>query len=66
MSEPDAPEGGQGGQVSEAENLRSEHPDTEIAPDQAVAGAPDGESGDADEGPTGPNARTGQDDRTQR
>jgi hypothetical protein len=47
------------GQVSDAENLRSEEPDTPIAPDQATAGYPESESGEADEGAAGPNARTG-------
>ena len=46
-----------GGQVSETENLAATDPDTPIQPDQAVAGAPDAESGDADEGTAGPNAR---------
>lgn len=45
------------GQVSEASNL--ENADEPIQPDQAVAGAPDAESGDVQEGKTGPNARTG-------
>ena len=45
------------GQVSEASNL--EDADEPIQPDQAVAGAPDAESGDVQEGKTGPNARTG-------
>ena len=46
-----------GGQVSEASNL--EDADEPIQPDQAVAGAPDAESGDAQEGKAGPNAATG-------
>jgi hypothetical protein len=50
------------GQVSDAENLRAERPDTPIAPDQAVHGAPEAESGEVDEGPAGPNARTGRRD----
>jgi len=45
------------GTVSEASSL--ENPDEPIQPDQAVAGAPDAESGEAQEGKTGPNARTG-------
>lgn len=45
------------GQVSEASNL--ENADEPIQPDQAVAGAPEGESGDVQEGRTGPNAATG-------
>ena len=47
----------EGGQVSEASSM--EGTAEEIQPDQAVAGAPDGESGDVQEGKTGPNARTG-------
>jgi hypothetical protein len=50
------------GQVSDAENLRSAKPDTPLAPDQSVHGAPDAESGETDEGPAGPNARTGRRD----
>ena len=57
MSEPD------GGQVSEAGNLRGD-PDTPIADDQAVAGYPDSESGQPDEGPSGPNANTSAGDST--
>lgn len=45
------------GQVSEVSTL--EGADQPIQPDQAVAGAPDAESGDVQEGRTGPNARTG-------
>jgi hypothetical protein len=48
------------GQVSEVSTL--EGADEPIQPDQAVAGAPDAESGDVQEGKTGPNARTGGDD----
>jgi hypothetical protein len=44
------------GQVSEAENLAGD-PETPIQPDQAVAGAPTAESGEAQEGTAGPNAR---------
>ena len=57
-------EGPEDGQVSEAENLRSDQPDTPIADDQAVAGYPDSESGAPDEGPTGPNANTNAGDST--
>jgi hypothetical protein len=46
------------GQVSDAENLRSDHPDTPIADDQAVPGYPESESGAPEEGPAGPNANT--------
>ena len=45
------------GQVSEVQNL--DGADEPISDDQSVAGQPDGESGDVDEGPTGPNARAG-------
>lgn len=45
------------GQVSETSGL--EGADQPIQPDQAVAGAPDAESGEVQEGKTGPNARTG-------
>ncbi|MCW2848751.1 MAG: hypothetical protein JWR90_2725 [Marmoricola sp.] len=45
------------GQVSEASSL--EGADEPIQPDQAVAGAPDAESGETQEGKAGPNARTG-------
>lgn len=45
------------GQVSEVGNL--ERADEPISDDQSVAGQPDGESGRVDEGPTGPNARSG-------
>lgn len=48
-----------GGQVSEASNL--ENADEPIMPDQAVAGSPDDESGDVQEGKAGPNAQSGND-----
>ena len=49
----------QGGQVSEVDDLsRADEP---VSDDQAVAGQPEGESGEADEGPTGPNSRAGSD-----
>ena len=44
----------QDGQVSEVQNL--ERADEPISDDQSVAGSPDP---DVDEGPTGPNARSG-------
>lgn len=47
----------EGGQVSEIQSMDSAG--EEISDDQAVAGQPDGESGRVDEGPTGPNARSG-------
>ena len=48
-----------GGQVSEVSTL--EGADQPIMPDQAVAGSPDAESGEVQEGRTGPNARSGKD-----
>jgi hypothetical protein len=45
-----------GGQVSEVSALRDK--DQPISPGDSVAGAPDGESGRPDEGPTGPDAPT--------
>ena len=53
------PDSSEGGQVSEVSSL--EGADEPIMPDQAVAGSPDAESGDVQEGETGPNARTGKD-----
>lgn len=50
------------GQVSEVQQMRPEDADTAISDDQAVAGQPDGESGEVQEGPTGPNARVPGDD----
>jgi hypothetical protein len=46
----------QDGQVSEVGGLDPADADTPIQPDQSVAGAPEGESGEVDEGPQGPNA----------
>ncbi len=51
------PAGNDEGQVSEVSGL--EGAGDPIQPDQAVAGAPDAESGDVQEGKAGPNARTG-------
>jgi len=51
-SQPDDTEG----QVSEVSGLKD--PDEQISPEDSVAGAPEGESGRADEGPTGPDAVT--------
>ncbi|WP_299442503.1 hypothetical protein [uncultured Phycicoccus sp.] len=45
------------GQVSEVQQMPVEDADTPISDDQAVAGQPDGESGEVQEGPTGPNAK---------
>ncbi|MBM7507358.1 hypothetical protein JOE61_001172 [Nocardioides salarius] len=53
-------EASSGGQVSSVQNMDSAG--EEISDDQAVAGQPDGESGRVDEGPTGPNARSGSDE----
>lgn len=44
------------GQVSEVASFKE--PGEEISPGDSVAGAPEGESGHTDEGPTGPNAVT--------
>lgn len=44
------------GQVSEVASFKE--PGEEISPEDSVAGAPAGESGRADEGPTGPDAVT--------
>ncbi|GAA4753466.1 hypothetical protein GCM10023350_43430 [Nocardioides endophyticus] len=44
------------GQVSEVASFKE--PGEQISPEDSVAGAPQGESGDADEGPTGPDAVT--------
>jgi hypothetical protein len=59
----DSSSSAEGGQVSDAENLRGE-PTTPIADDQAVAGYPESESGMPDEGPAGPNANTNAGDST--
>ena len=52
QSHSDEPEG----QVSEVSGLKD--PNQPISPGDSVAGAPEGESGSADEGPTGPEAVT--------
>lgn len=44
------------GQVSEVASMDPAEADTPISDDQAVAGNPDGESGEVQEGTTGPNA----------
>ncbi|MBS43368.1 MAG: hypothetical protein CMH83_09450 [Nocardioides sp.] len=52
--------GGQSeGQVSEVGTMAEAG--EPISDDQSVAGQPDAESGDVNEGPTGPNARAGAD-----
>jgi len=53
----------EGGQVSDAENLRGD-PATPISDDQAVAGYPESESGMPDEGAAGPNANSNAGDGT--
>ena len=53
--------GGDEGQVSETQNMRDDDP-TPIADSQAVAGYPESESGQPQEGPAGPNANTNQGD----
>lgn len=47
----------QDGQVSEVSGMDPAESDTPIQPDQSVAGGPDAESGETDEGPQGPNAK---------
>jgi hypothetical protein len=51
------------GQVSEVASLKE--PGEQIAPEDSVAGAPEGESGRADEGPTGPDAVTNEERQDQ-
>ena len=46
------------GELSEVTSLDPAAADVPISDDQAVAGYPDSESGQPDEGPTGPNANT--------
>lgn len=50
---------GRTGQVAEVGNLDPADSDTPVSDDQSVAGSPSDESGEVDEGPTGPNARAG-------
>jgi hypothetical protein len=45
------------GQVSEVQSMDPADADTPVSDSQAVAGQPNDESGDVQEGPTGPNAR---------
>ena len=47
----------QGGQVSEVSGMEAAGAGAPIMPDQAVAGSPDAESGEVQEGTAGPNAR---------
>ena len=51
-------DGNGSGEVSEVTSLDPDSADVPISDDQAVAGYPDSESGQPDEGPTGPNANT--------
>ena len=54
MAEP----AGGSGELSEVSSLDPAVADVPISDDQAVAGYPDSESGQPDEGPSGPNANT--------
>jgi hypothetical protein len=54
MGTPDESDGR--GQISEVASFKE--PGEQISPDDSIAGAPEGESGRADEGPTGPDAVT--------
>ena len=54
----DAGKGAESGELSEVSSLDPAAADVPISDDQAVAGYPDSESGQPDEGPTGPNANT--------
>ncbi len=51
-------QGNGSGEVSEVTSLDPATADIPISDDQAVAGYPDSESGQPDEGPAGPNANT--------
>ena len=51
-------QGNGSGEVSEVTSLDPAMADVPISDDQAVAGYPDSESGQPDEGPSGPNANT--------
>jgi len=57
----DAPtdQDGRAGQVSETGQMDPADADTPISDDQSVAGSPSDESGEVDEGATGPNSRGG-------
>jgi hypothetical protein len=52
----DGTQGSDDGQVSEVASMDPAAADTPISDDQAVAGNPDGESGEVQEGTAGPNA----------
>lgn len=56
-TKPDVTADDEGGEVSEVQNLSPAKKNEERYPDQAVAGYPDTESGQPDEGTAGPNAR---------
>ena len=56
MTTPDESASDTEGQVSEVAGFKAAG--EEISPGDSVAGAPEGESGKADEGPQGPNAVT--------
>ncbi|QKE85433.1 hypothetical protein [Arthrobacter sp. NEB 688] len=53
------------GQVSEVQRMAAEDAGTPISDDQSVHGQPDGESGEVQEGPAGPNAWVPGDDGTE-
>ncbi len=57
----DAPtdQDGKTGQVAETGRMDQAEADTPVSDDQSVAGSPSDESGQVDEGPTGPNSRGG-------
>ncbi|CAN5360123.1 hypothetical protein BH11ACT8_BH11ACT8_03340 [soil metagenome] len=61
MSSEQKDQDGRTGQVSEIGRMDPAEADTPISDDQSVAGSPSDESGEVDEGPTGPNARAGSD-----
>ena len=63
-SEQPASQESSGGQVSEVSTM--EGAAEPIMPDQSVAGAPDADSGEVQEGRQGPNARTGDEDERHR
>ncbi|GIL35632.1 hypothetical protein LG324_08485 [Phycicoccus jejuensis] len=53
------------GQVSEVQKMDGEDAGTPISDDQSVNAQPDGESGEVQEGPAGPNAWVPGDDGTE-
>lgn len=50
---------GRTGEVSQVQDLDPAEADTPISDSQSVAASPSDESGEVDEGPTGPNSRAG-------